>query len=171
MTQEHMKKLIENNLDYAELLLVPSPSDLELIDKDAGLGNISLRQHSLINAWFNSLHKVQQYTKPVKILIKEIVDNNNQTHQIPINPKVLTKEQIAKGLATKEFSWVTRELPRYPMAFQDLKSRISSMLITSGSIMGFKAELQHSSINRTKQEQTLEEINPAKDKKKWGRKK
>lgn len=169
MTQEHFKKLIENNLDYAELLLVPEESDLELINKDAGLGKISNKQHALLNSWFNSLHRVQQYTKPQKILVQKVKDENGNILQIPLNHNLIPDEVIKQKIKEGQCVWVMKEVPRYPLAFSDLKSRISSMLITSGSIDGFKAELQHSSIHKQQQQQTLEEINPTKQKK-WGRK-
>jgi len=172
MSNEHVKRLIENNLDYAELLLVPEPSDLILINKDAGLGNISSKQQALLNSWFNSLHRLQPYSKPKEIIIQIVKDpDTQQKYEIPINPHLYSKDVIKEKLKDKTLIKKMVSVPKYPHAFQDLKSRISSMLITSGSLEGFKAELQHSSITKQRQEQTLEEINPLKSKKKRGDKK
>lgn len=170
MDSTQVKKLIENNLDYAELLLVPEETGLDLINKDAGLGKIDHRQQAQLNAWFNSLHKLQTFTKPTAILIKEQIQENNTILQIPINPNEYTREQLLELIKTGDIKQIIKQLPRYPSAFNDLRSRISSMLVTSGSLEGFRATLQHSTFSKQEQTQTLEEIQTGLNKKR-GKKK
>jgi len=158
MDNTNIKKLIENNLDYAELLLVPEETGLELINKDAGLGKIDKRQQSQLNAWFNSLHKIQTFTKPVSILVKLQQKENGDILQTPINTREYTIEQLQEGIKEGHIKQIIKQLPRYPSAFHDLRSRISSMLVTSGSLDGFRATLQHSTFTKQEQKQTLEEI-------------
>ena len=162
IADERIKKLIENNLDYAELLLVPEPTDLVLIDKDAGLGNIDKKQQARLTSCFNSLHSIQRFTIPTKIYVYNFKDDNDKIQQIPINETLYSEEYLAAKLKEGTLSIVIKDLPRYPAAYQDLKSRISSLLVTSGSLDGFRATLQHSSIIKQKQDSTLEEINPLK---------
>ena len=171
MDNSGIKKLIENNLDYAELLLVPEETSLELINKDAGLGKIDNRQQSQLNAWFNSLHKIQTFTKPVAILVKLQQKENGEILQIPINPREYTLEQLQEALKEGSIKQIIKEMPRYPSAFHDLKSRISSMLITSGSLDGFRATLQHSTFTKQEQKQTLEEIQGLQKNKSRGKRK
>jgi len=158
MDSDHVKKLIENNLDYAELLLVPEETGLDLINKDAGLGKIDNRQQAQLNCWFNSLHKLQTFTKPVKILVKLQAHEDGTITQIPVNPSGMTTEEILKLTKSGQFKEIIRQLPRYPSAYNDLRSRISSMLVTSGSLDGFRATLQHSTFTKQEQKQTLEEL-------------
>jgi len=165
IADERVKKLIENNLDYAELLLVPKDTDLLLIDKDGGLGNIDKRQQAQVNSWLNSLHLTQQFTKPVKLLVALIKDENEEIQKIPINPTLYTQAQIKDGIDKKKLAYVTYEMPRYPHNQFNLKSKISSLLLTSASVEGFRAILQHSSIIKQKQDSTLQEINPMKNNK------
>lgn len=170
MDTQHIKKLIENNLDYAELLLVPEETDLALINKDAGLGKIDHRQQAQLTSWFNSLHKIQSFTKPKAFIIKEQKQEDENILQIPINPRAYSFEQLQKALEDGTFKQIIKQVPRYPFAFNDLRSRISSMLITSGSLDGFRATLQHSTFTKQEQKQTLEEIQRM-GKKKRGNKK
>ena len=170
MDNTNIKKLIENNLDYAELLLVPEETGLELINKDAGLGKIDHRQQAQLNAWFNSLHKIQTFTKPVSILVKLQQKENGEILQIPINTREYTMDELQEAVKKGSIKQVIKQLPRYPSTFHDLRSRISSMLITSGSLDGFRATLQHSTFTKQEQKQTLEEIQNIQNKKR-GKKK
>jgi len=137
---------------------VPEETGLELINKDAGLGKIDKRQQSQLNAWFNSLHKIQTFTKPVSILVKLQQKENGDILQTPINTREYTIEQLQEGIKEGHIKQIIKQLPRYPSAFHDLRSRISSMLVTSGSLDGFRATLQHSTFTKQEQKQTLEEI-------------
>jgi len=164
MSEELMKKLVENNLDYAELLLIPDATGLELINKDAGLGNITSQQQLSLRSWFDSLHIFQRFTKPIQIPVKIIQDEEGNEKQIPINISNMTQEEFKKELSKGTIKIITQEVPRYPKAFQTLRSKIATMNVTSGSVEGFRALLQHSTIQRTKQEQTLEDLTPIKKK-------
>jgi hypothetical protein len=165
ITEEHFKKLIENNLDYAELLLVPEDTGLELINKDAGLGNTTYKQQALLMSWFNSLHIIQPHTKQIQIIVQNISDEDEKTKQIPINIYNYSSEFIKKKIQEGVFQIIFQDVPKYPKTFQTLRSKISSMNITTGSVEGFRALLQHSTIHRTKQEQTLEDLTPIKKQK------
>jgi hypothetical protein len=169
MTEEHFKKLIENNLDYAELLLVPEETGLELINKDAGLGNTTYKQQALLMNWFNSLHIIQQFTKPIQIPVKIVLDEDNNQQQIPINLQEYTRKELEEQIGNGTIKIITQQVPRYPKAYQSLRSKISAMNLTSGSIEGFRALLQHSTIHKTKQEQTLEDLTPIKKQKRGKR--
>ena len=123
---EQLNSLIESKLEYLKFSITPEQDGLDLIDKDAELGNLTPRELSKVNHYFDSLHRLQQFKVHIQHKGEEMI------------------------------------LYCYPSAILTLKSKIKTLLITSGSKAGFKALLQHTTIQRGEQNQTLTETTETK---------
>lgn len=123
---EQLNSLIESKLEYLKFSITPEQDGLDLIDKDAELGNLTPRELSKVNHYFDSLHRLQQFKVHIQHKGEEMI------------------------------------LYCYPSAILTLKSKIKTLLVTSGSKAGFKALLQHTTIQRGEQNQTLTETTETK---------
>ena len=123
---EQLYSLIDSKLEYLKFSITPEQDGLDLIDKDAELGNLTPRELSKVNHYFDSLHRLQQFKVHIKHEGEELM------------------------------------FYCYPSAILTLKSKIKTLLITSGSKAGFKALLQHTTIQRGEQNQTLTETTETK---------
>jgi len=132
---EQLNSLIESKLEYLKFSITPEKDGLDLIDKDAELGNLTPRELAKLNHYFDSLHRLQQFKIYIKHEGKEIF------------------------------------IFAYPSVILTLKSKIKTLLITSGSKAGFKSLLQHTTIQRGEQNQTLTETTETKRSTFFGRNK
>ena len=132
---EQLNSLIESKLEYLKFSITPEKDGLDLIDKDAELGNLTQRELTKVNHYFDSLHRLQQFKVHIKHEGKELM------------------------------------FYCYPSAILTLKSKIKTLLITSGSKAGFKSLLQHTTIQRGEQNQTLTETTETKRSQFFGRNK
>jgi hypothetical protein len=160
-----LKRIVETNLQYAEILLVPEETDLSLIDKDAGLGNIDTGSWSRLLHYLDSLHTFQYFKIRQQFLVYPRSSPEEQP-KLFIPPQNTEWDVILKKINEGQLEIIDMEVPRYPKTFAKMRSKVSSLVITSGSLDGFKAKLQHTNINQTDQKSTLEDISNIKGGKK-----
>jgi len=158
-TTQQLTAALESNLEYAKLLLVPVDSGLDLLDKDAGTGNLDNKTWGYTLKLFDSLHLAENYYN-VKPFIIDLETLRPYQFSKEFPP---TKETIKVLLEENRITIQEQKVFTYPKLVNSLRSKVKTILVTSGSIKGFKTEIQHTAISRQSQTQTLrEELKPQK---------
>ena len=143
MSSELLQQLLESKLEYLKYSITPNESGLDLIDKDSASGNLDRTQMVVLLRYYDSLHRLQQFKEYREVFI------DSETGEELKDPKII-----------QVFS--------FPTTINNLRSKIKSLLVSSGSYLGFKSLLQHTSIQKGEQVQTLKDETEKQKKKIWG---
>lgn len=144
-----LQQLIESKLEYLKYSITPEESGLDLIDKDAASGNLDKQSLKVLRNYYDSLHRLRTFVRYEPLFID--TKTGTPIKVITLSPEI--KRSIDEGdIMVKQI-----EKYLYPTAIENLRSKIKTLLVSSGSYQGFKSLLQHTSITKGEQVQTLKE--------------
>jgi len=146
--QNIIQQAIENNFDFLKFQITPEDSGLDLLDKDIQLGNFKDREtYRIVNYLLSNLHDIETFITTQKVI--EV----DQGFILMEDFQKLDEESQQKII--KKYNIINKKLYKYPRYVNFLRSKIKSLILSSGSINALKARLQHTTINKTHQTQTL----------------